>query len=492
MPIRLLCFKPDASKLRITLLERSEIYAHIASNVKNSFDFSELSSERVEDPKLVKDFIRKYSRYAILSHTWLRGSSEVTYGDWIRGEFSAQHLGYHKLLNFCKAAWKDHNVAFGWMDTVCINKESSAELDESIRSMYKWYRDAYVCITYLAGTKTLLEMHKDPWFTRGWTLQELLAPSHIKFYNTRWHKLSNSPMSASDGGDSDILKQIKHATRITESELTRPLEVLSISRRMQMAANRQVTREEDIAYCLMGIFDVGISIAYGEGSESAFSRLLKEIFSASPDYAILDMLNWAGSFAARISHLLPRTPQGYLHCASYEQLNLRNKPIEPIILTNVGLRITMVLMPAISIQDPAAGYYGPMKDYHAMVSIAPSSTYTAFSPKNMVEGSYSVLDARVSKVDGWKKRHNWYQLTLGVLNVVASDDDSTIKIPSCCFAVGLHCSPGVTFKIPTEAPIVFTLNNFQRLDELNRGPYYHVIKRSELGDHAMKLVTLDL
>lgn len=121
------------------------------------------------------------------------------------------------------------------MDTVCIDKESSSELDESIRSMFKWYQCAKVCITYLADTVVLGEMHTDKWFTRGWTLQELVAPARIKFYARDWTPLGSSGDS-SDKKNDTVLGQIHKATSITRDELSAPLlKVIAISRRMQWA-----------------------------------------------------------------------------------------------------------------------------------------------------------------------------------------------------------------------------------------------------------------
>ncbi|KAF9474750.1 hypothetical protein BDN70DRAFT_959519 [Pholiota conissans] len=146
---------------------------------------SEYQTESAHDAIL--RLITKHTRYAILSHTWIHGSpGEVTYSDWIAGEFDKHSAGHRKLVNFCKTAWKDHHLALGWMDTVCINKDSSAELNESIRSMYNWCQRSTVCLTYLAETDKIEDIYRDPWFTRGWTLQELLASEYIKFYNKEW------------------------------------------------------------------------------------------------------------------------------------------------------------------------------------------------------------------------------------------------------------------------------------------------------------------
>ncbi|KAF8187162.1 hypothetical protein BJ912DRAFT_851864, partial [Pholiota molesta] len=258
------------------------------------------------DEKVINRLISKYARYAILSHTWLRTApGEVTYSDWNRGIFDSEGPGYRKLVHFCKVAWKDHRVAFGWMDTVCINKDSSSELDESIRSMYDWYERAAVCINYLAETETIANMHLDPWFTRGWTLQELVAPQFFKFYNAHWKQLVES--SDNDKEDTGITEQIERATTISRSEL-QYIRGTPIS--------REVTREEDVAYSLMGIFDVSISTAYGEGAPRAFFRLLQEILVSSPN--VLEILNWAGQLPQAFawpynSRVLPTSPQYYTH-----------------------------------------------------------------------------------------------------------------------------------------------------------------------------------
>ncbi|KAF9472972.1 hypothetical protein BDN70DRAFT_817902, partial [Pholiota conissans] len=146
------------------------------------------------------------------------------------------------------------------MRRLVLIEKTSTKLDESIRSMFKWYRRSDICIAYLGETQNIQEIHRDRWFTRGWTIQELIAPFAIKFCNRDW----------------DIINQITKATSITVNEFTNFLR-LPLSRRMQLAASRQVTREEDTAYSLMGIFDVSIATAYGEGGERAFFRLLEAI-----------------------------------------------------------------------------------------------------------------------------------------------------------------------------------------------------------------------
>ncbi|KAF9472039.1 hypothetical protein BDN70DRAFT_819223, partial [Pholiota conissans] len=255
-----------------------------------------------EDAAIAR-IIHRHVRYAILSHTWLRESpGEVTYAHWMKRLFNEDDDGYHKLVNFCTTASKHHHLTLGWMDTICINKDSSSELDESIRSMYKWYERADVCIVHLAGTQSLQDMHLDPWFTRGWTLQEMLAPEHMKFCNKNWKYFfsdassNDKYMTARDDvesfGPRQIMRQINKATTITQDELQHIVSI-PLSRRMQLAASRKVTREEDMAYSLMGVFGVSITTAYGEGSDRAFLRLLEAVLNTT-SLGVLDLLNWAG------------------------------------------------------------------------------------------------------------------------------------------------------------------------------------------------------
>ncbi|KAF8196447.1 hypothetical protein BJ912DRAFT_1081564, partial [Pholiota molesta] len=292
----------------------------------------------------IQHLISQCARYAILSHTWLRTSREVTYSDWTMGDFDVEEPGYRKLLvNFCKVAWKDHGLAYGWMDTICINKESSSELDESIRSMYNWYNRADICIIYLRDTASLADMYTDSWFTRGWTLQELIAPDVVKFYNSAWRPLV--ARSANDKTSAETVAQIERATSIAPAELY-SVRYAPLSRRMQMAAGRKVTRAEDMAYALMGLFDVSFATAYGEGAPRAFFRLLQAVL-ASPTYHILDIFNWAGAPPLTLLHksrVLPSSPV-YYRCRSVLSGGfLLGQPMGPLMLTHVGLRVPVVLM----------------------------------------------------------------------------------------------------------------------------------------------------
>ncbi|THV00330.1 hypothetical protein K435DRAFT_934148 [Dendrothele bispora CBS 962.96] len=218
--------------------------------------------------------------YAILSHTW--GNEEVTFRDMmlrftedLAVEASTrieQKAGFIKIQKSCELA-KRKGFGYIWNDTCCIDKESSAELSEAINSMYRHYGNSGVCYAYLVDVS---RERLSRWFTRGWTLQELLAPSEVVFYDKDWRKI---------GTRTRLANLISVITRIPTSVLMgdQDLKSCSIAQRMSWAAERRTTRAEDIAYCLMGIFGVGMPTLYGEGAIRAFIRLQEEIIKYNTD-----------------------------------------------------------------------------------------------------------------------------------------------------------------------------------------------------------------
>ncbi|KAG1723757.1 heterokaryon incompatibility protein-domain-containing protein, partial [Suillus lakei] len=236
-------------------------------------------------------------RYAILSHRWL-DEGEPTYEE-MKSD-TAAGPGYEKLKKFCEKARKD-GMEFAWSDTCCIDKSSSTELDESIRSMFRWYENSAICIVHLAQSGNIKDIRKDEWIRRGWTLQELLAPRKIKFFNARWmpmtHDENDKAPSMEIDGSSDILRALEKATGIPSDALTSDLGEypMRVDERMAWAATRETTRVEDAAYSLMGIFDVSLQIAYGEGRDRAFCRLIEAIMQTGDP----SVLNWNGGDCAR-------------------------------------------------------------------------------------------------------------------------------------------------------------------------------------------------
>ncbi|KAI8625413.1 HET-domain-containing protein [Xylariaceae sp. FL1651] len=230
--------------------------------------------------------------YAILSHTW--GEDEVSFQD-LHGPDYKRKAGYAKIDGCCRQAERE-NIEWVWVDTCCINKESSAELSEAINSMFRWYQNAEVCYTYLcdvsendiySGLKSAFR--KARWFSRGWTLQELLAPRILKFFGAGWGELR---FLSEDTGElfTDGLQRAELIETITGINYEilihdRPFSETPVAERMSWAAKRKTSRREDMAYCLMGLFDVNMPLLYGEG-DRAFVRLQKEIASAQYDQSI--------------------------------------------------------------------------------------------------------------------------------------------------------------------------------------------------------------
>lgn len=229
--------------------------------------------------------------YAILSHTWEQ--EEVTYED-MRGPNAKKKAGYIKIQRCCQQAARD-GYRWVWIDTCCIDKSSSAELSEAINSMYVWYKNAKTCYAYLADMDPVLA-HSHPkltawqtatfpgsfkssrWFTRGWTLQELIAPAEVEFYAKDWSRC---------GTKANLHFALSEITGIDEATLTgkRDLREVSVAKRMSWASKRVTTRTEDIAYCLIGIFGVNLPLLYGEG-DRAFVRLQEEIMRSSDDQSL--------------------------------------------------------------------------------------------------------------------------------------------------------------------------------------------------------------
>lgn len=212
--------------------------------------------------------------YAILSHTW--EAEEVTFQDMELGKATSKK-GWAKVKDSCSMARKN-GFDYIWLDTCCIDKTSSAELSEAINSMYRWYQKAAVCYAFLADVSGLPGLSKSKWFTRGWTLQELIAPWSMIFFSQTWDEL---------GTKETLGRAISERTRIPRDILSgyQDLEVASVAQRMSWASDRITTRREDLAYCLMGIFSINMPLLYGEG-ERAFVRLQEEIMRVSDDHSL--------------------------------------------------------------------------------------------------------------------------------------------------------------------------------------------------------------
>lgn len=214
--------------------------------------------------------------YAILSHTWQEGE-EVTLHD-LENNTGGSKAGWSKI-QFCAQQAKCDQLRHFWIDTCCINKADHVELQIAINSMFRWYRNAATCYVFLSDVWAGQQHHPSAreeafrnsrWFTRGWTLQELLAPRVVGFYSRNGMYL----------GDRLALKQkIHEITGIPISALAgAPLDVFSVEERLSWSNKRHTTYREDRAYALLGIFKVFLLPNYGEGGDNAFERLRNEIY----------------------------------------------------------------------------------------------------------------------------------------------------------------------------------------------------------------------
>lgn len=345
----------------------------------------------VDTMKMEEFFDRDSPLYLILSHTWT--AEEISFQDYMwlqnydeelaegvidelppkqrarvmaKAEGLHQRSGYKKVLDLARRTrelFRKHLDGFSpysrhvyvWVDTCCINKESSAELSEAINSMYSWYERADLCVALLSDVTGVEadpngEFGKSRWFTRGWTLQELLAPREMVFYNGKGEFI---------GSKSGLARSIEAVTSIDQESLAglykpsaeegRWIAHSTVAEKMSWAAGRQTTRVEDEAYCLLGIFSVNMPLLYGEGRQ-AFVRLQQEIIKASEDQTILA---WGYNRAIWYDNPLAvfaRSPAHFRFCGNldkggsiFQAPDIDRDTLKAFEMTNIGLRITLTL-----------------------------------------------------------------------------------------------------------------------------------------------------
>jgi hypothetical protein len=270
--------------------------------------------------------------YAILSHTWER--DEVTFYDIGHLEQARRKQGFSKIEQTC---WLAHGrgIEYAWVDTCCIDKSSSAELTEAINSMFQWYKNAEICFAFLSDLssddKNGLQDYfsRCRWFTRGWTLQELIASKEVEFYDQAWNligtKLSlQAQLFEITGIDTQILEN---------SDM---LPTIPVARRMSWAASRRTTRVEDLAYCLFGIFDVNLPLIYGEGYR-AFIRLQEVIAQENNDLSLFAWMSQTDDQEFR--GILAHSPAEFKSCGSLQIVADPTVPKVDFSMTNRGFRI---------------------------------------------------------------------------------------------------------------------------------------------------------
>lgn len=320
--------------------------------------------------------------YAILSHRWLdHADNEVLFANieevnrvsntpasitqetvinnqQYGGVLPSAKPGFGKLQGAARQALSE-GYRYVWVDTCCIDKGSSAELSEAINSMWKWYASSAKCYVYLVDVPDATgQEQKDlfaasQWWTRGWTLQELLAPRELTFFSSTWTPIWHKDMDITISKITGIDPNIVNRTLSPDS--------VCIAQRMSWSSARVTSRVEDLAYSLMGLFSVNMPLLYGEG-EKAFIRLQKEIMKDSDDESIFA---WTDDLPDEAySGLLASRPSAFASCRKTFHFQDSEGRI-PYSMTNKGLSITLPIQPEDSFglfqavlhcADPKAGY----------------------------------------------------------------------------------------------------------------------------------------
>ncbi|KAF2773724.1 hypothetical protein EJ03DRAFT_305300 [Teratosphaeria nubilosa] len=277
-------------------------------------------------------------QYAILSHTW-REDGEPEFSNVLelsKWSWSRTKTLYRKVSAAAHLARKD-GLQWIWIDTCCIDRGNLVKVQEAVNASFRWYQEAEICYVYLEDLDTHAQWMESfsncTWFSRGWTLSELLAPRKTRSYNNVWRHVGTKAMLARviariTGIDAAIIRQ------------RRALSSVSAAARLSWAAKRKTRRVEDQAHCLLGIFGISMPILYGEGPR-AFHRLQEELINTSGD---LSIFAWSSSRTGDC--LLARSPDSFAECgdvilsgtgAACDIRNSRLKATLPIIQQNGGL-----------------------------------------------------------------------------------------------------------------------------------------------------------
>jgi hypothetical protein len=281
--------------------------------VDNQFTFQDFPGE-------------KKPPYAILSHTWEEDSEEVKFQD-VKFNTGGEKRGFRKLY-FCGNQAARDGLLYFWVDTCCIDQTNSAELSEAIISMFEWYQKAERCYVYLSDVSSegrtsartnewILAFKRSRWFSRGWTLQELLAPKAVQFFSKEQDLL---------GDKKSMLQEISDATGISIEAIRAEHHFqFSYEERISWATHRKTTRPEDRAYSLLGLLDVSLIPQYGEGYEKALFRLENYYYSSRcfPVHTIANHAKYRKSSKRASPNTRPdRSSQKRSLCRAYEPLVL--------------------------------------------------------------------------------------------------------------------------------------------------------------------------
>lgn len=365
--------------------------------------------------------------YAILSHTW--GDNEISLQDMISFNNSQRNSqAFKKIIDAAKLA-ASHGYRWIWIDTCCIDKTSSAELSEAINSMYRWYESASVCYAYIEDCSTgqqeaasnsearpdACTLQNARWATRGWTLQELIAPNVVQFYTKEWKFIG-------DKRDPSVCEALTTATGIEAGVLSGQITVaeVSVANRMKWAAKRSTTRPEDLAYCLMGLFGVNMPLLYGEGRDRAFIRLQEQILTITDDQSIFAWKLHSKGGEETMYGLLATSPSSFEHIPSIYLMptGFQSANSVPWSMTNKGLNVQLYIRPQL---DAIEEEYIAILDCFQELTDSDENEnngFQAYSPaihlRRLWGDQYTRIRAHVCESVGERARHGGGQETFFV------------------------------------------------------------------------------
>lgn len=378
------------------------------------------------------NFITDVPDYVILSHTW--GVEEVSFDDIKDPQVRQRLTGFDKIVGCCQQARQD-GFEWAWIDTCCIDKRSSAELSEAINSMYNWYWQAAKCYAYLSDVPDLRSFTDSTWFERGWTLQELLAPAVLEFFDCEWIFL---------GTKLSLVDDIVQATGIDRKYITRRhvIQEASVATKLSWASKRSTTRIEDIAYCLLGLMRVNMPMLYGEGNR-AFFRLQLELLKNSNEHTIFAWEAPGDRYTAlpdgevsTVQGVLAPSPAWFRNSAGMIATGVGSVPHE---VTNNGLRIKLRTtrdkdMP---LDEDITVAWLRCRDEHGNIIGVPLS-------RRPSAVQYCRTGARLV-VEGWKNYFYFHPLTDMYLQVMDHDrvrDHSRYSRPAALRVSQIHTYRG--------------------------------------------------
>jgi hypothetical protein len=274
---------------QINAFKRSTQYRELLSlTIKHA----DRRSERIEETFLT------YFRYVMLSHRW-EAKEPLLHDIQDKVVYELEPVdGMRKLQSFCKVA-RDAGYRWAWSDTCCIDKSSNVELQESVNTMFVWYRHSALTMIYLSDVSRSSKsgaLAESAWNERGWTVQEFLAPNVVIFYQKDW-SLYLDDRTPNHKESVEIMQELAYATGIDLRALVNFQPGMRGAReKLQWASRRVTTWQEDIAYSLFGIFGVHLPVIYGEKKQHALGRLLQEIIARSGDITALDWVGKSSEF----------------------------------------------------------------------------------------------------------------------------------------------------------------------------------------------------